>query len=274
MTWDEASVIEAWMPSTGAWSTWVKPLAFAELARGHRGRELPYRERFDLAWVPPTHRERIEKREGSYRDGATVRPVREPVEARAALVIDLPAVRSIDLGMALVAHGHRPVPLFAGGAGAPPHHTIHDVARRIAAGARELASALLPPDAPPAFLLDASRLEDVVPEVYSARAPLFPQDFPGARCLLEHDIDRAILVSTRRTPAEDLRHVLARWQLGGVRIESCPLGSASPRALELEIPSDLGSLTRRALSVWTAVRGVSGGFGGVLPDVQRRRRRP
>jgi hypothetical protein len=68
--------------------------------------------------------------------------------------------------------------------------------------------------------------------------------------------------------------VLARWQLGGVRIESCPLGSASPRALELEIPSDLGSLTRRALSVWTAVRGVSGGFGGVLPDVQRRRRRP
>lgn len=136
MTWDDTSVIEAWMPSTSVWTTWVKPLVFSELERGHRGRELPYRERFDLAWVPPTHRERVEKREGSYRDGATVRTLREPVEARAALVIDLAAVRSIDLGMALVAHGHRPVPLFAGGAGAPPHHSIHDVARRIAAGAR------------------------------------------------------------------------------------------------------------------------------------------
>lgn len=270
---DETLVHRAWMPDESVWAAWVKPLVFAELARGHRGRDIPYRERFELAWVPPTRRDRVERVEGSYREGTRTRTVREAVASRAAIVVDLPAVRSIDLGVALVPHGYRPIPLFAGGAGAPPDHPIHDVARRVAHGAPELLSARLPPDAPPAFLLDATRDQDVVPEVYSARAPLFPQDFPGARWLLAHGVERAIVVSARRAPADDLRHVLARWQLGGVRIESAPLGSVAARPVEVAIPSGLGSLTRRAFAVWGAVRGATGGFGGVLPDVERRRRR-
>ncbi len=267
MSRDPEALYQQWTPETSPWSPWVKPVVFIEIGRGRMeatpslGFAPPTFVAADVSWAPPTVEE-VPSEPDDYRTAPEHKVV--PARRRAALVIDLPAVASVQLGLSLIAQGYRPIPLFNGAVDAPSGHAIHAAARLIADETARLASAELPPHAPPAFLLDATRSEgSVIPGSYTGRWIVFPQDFPSARTLREHGIDRVIRVGEREPPAEDLAHVLRGWQDAGLEIWS----GRPPelRRIEVALPAAYRSLWRRATALMSFHRNATGGFGAVVP---------
>lgn len=261
MSLDPEALYERWTPETSPWSPWVKPVIFIEIGRG---RAEPGSARFtpaDVSWAPPTVEE-VPTDAEDYRSAPERRV--ELARRRAALVIDLPALTAATVGLSLVERGYRPIPLFNGSADAPTGHPIHAVGQLLADETQRLVDAALPPHAPPAFLLDAARNEgSVSPGSYTGRWIVFPQDFPSARTLKEHGIDRVIHVGKPEGPAEDLLHVLRGWQDGGLEI-----WSGQPpelRRIEVQLPPAYRSLWRRALAVMSFRRNATGGFGAMVP---------
>src|SRR5580658_4377887 len=85
---DPRVIYEAWAPPEGLWSPWVKPVLFAHLSQSEPPVAVPVLSSaaelgLDLA-----------KAGGM------------------ALVLDLPGLESLGLGLELLDHGYRPVPLF------------------------------------------------------------------------------------------------------------------------------------------------------------------
>jgi hypothetical protein len=126
-------------------------------------------------------------------------------------------------------------------------------------------------DARPAFLLDARRSTTLgagEPGRYDNRWVVLPQDFPSAAFLLSRRIREVALIQHGfLSPAEDLSHVLVRWQHAGIRLRLIDLmtGEFEPNAT-LKQPSHF----RRAWYVAIALRGLRrstvGGFGSTIPE--------
>jgi hypothetical protein len=249
---DEA--FECWAPAGGAWSGWVKPVLFAHLPR-----PLPYvpaGEPPNLDWLPP-------------------------VAERVALVIDLPGPASVELGLAIAGRGYRPVPLF--NACAPPLATdaaaptedpcVVDVTSILAGlvhGMDRLRESALPPDAPPAFLVDADRQAPRRPLTVGAfdnRSVVFATDFPSAALLAAREIRRAILVRANPgQPAADLAHALQPWQSSGIVLEHKVLSEAGP-PVPYKLPR-VGWLSGALLRFrsWLGMRrNPAGEFGEFIP---------
>ncbi|AKF11554.1 hypothetical protein [Sandaracinus amylolyticus] len=259
MSLEREQIYAAWAPDGAPWSPWVKPVVFAVMERGRSTQVEP----IDVSWAPAPIIETIGEDDG-YR--AAPERVHTPAKRRAALVIDLPATESVRTGISLVARGYRPIPVFNAAAGAPPGDVAHLVAGAIAAGTRTLESAALPLDAPPAFLLDSWRGTGIpTPGTYDGRWIVFPQDFPSARLLRAHGIERAIRRAAQTALDDDLAHVLHGWKDGGVEILGSTPGDASERALDVRPPPGYRSLVRRALAVLGLRRSAAGGFGGIVP---------
>jgi hypothetical protein len=150
---------------------------------------------------------------------------------------------------------------------------LSDLARGLRDGAGVLTRLALPTDAPPAFLLDDRRQRghrQPGPGDYDNRWLVFPQDFPSAGLLRSRGIQRVLVVAARRPPAEDLAHVLLRWQEGGLPITS--VNPAAPRASEplvVSRPRFYRSLFYRALVLVGFRRNAAGGFGGRVPEPSR-----
>ena len=244
----------AWAPDGVAWSQWAKPALFAQLDRatalpaGQTGApptpgtgETP----IDLSWVPDPR-------------GDTT------------IVVDLPGAESTAAGLALANLGYRPVPLYNGGIGPSAVIDTEPIARALRAGAESLGTARIRPDAPPAFLVDADRMRPKIPPApgkFDNRWVVFPQDFPSATYLITHGV-REVLVLRRGSDAiaEDLAHVLLRWQQAGVRILAADVTGAR-RGTEIVVRPP--SLFRRAWYRVAALAGLrrssAGGFGAVIP---------
>ena len=256
-----------WAPRDLVWSPWVIPVPFAQLYCGDTTAlgELPD---YNLEWLPA----------GNSRD--------------LAIVVDLPGADAIHYGLALIAHGLRPVPVLDGSPGpfgvpsfTPDTNALTGSTRKSASivdmsgllhalcqGISWLRQARLEREAPPAFLLDANRMVGVPSEsgeVFDNRWMVFPQDFPSARFLREHGIRKVILVHDRfvSQPQEDLAHVLLRWQEEGIAIESksARFGDV-PAAIQVNRPSRFRAFWYRGLAVLGLRRNDAGGFGGYPPD--------
>jgi hypothetical protein len=250
---------EIWAPPHAVWSGWAKRVLFAQLES-----------------VSPVHAAQVVT-------GLEVEPARsnrEPDEDRdlpaipdarshAAVVVDLPGAASLLVGVALARRGYRPVPLY---------NTTVDAAEvvdsaRIAAGlpsaAREIRAAKLPPNAPPAFLLDASRMVPRValtPGKYDNRWAVFPQDFPSAVFLRSRRLVQAVLLHGGAAPADDLAHVLRRWQEAGIGILHHDRNDAGRLAeLRIDTPPRFRLPWYRALAIANLRRSAGGGFGAVIP---------
>jgi hypothetical protein len=256
-----------WAPEDSVWSPWVLPVPFAQLICPEVSAplELP---QFNLDWLT----------EG------------EPPEV--AILADLPGGDVVSFGLAILQRGYRPVPVIDGSpgpdanpllppnpsatAGAPPKSAsvvdMRELLRAICQGAVQLRDAKLAPDAPPVFLLDSQRMEGIASAVEGAfdnRWMVFPQDFPSSRFLREQGIRRVIYVHDTflSQPAEDLAHVLLRWQEDGIGIESksARFGDA-PVSMKVNRPSRFRALWYRALAVLGLRRNDAGGFGGYPPN--------
>jgi hypothetical protein len=256
-----------WAAPDSVWSAWVIPVPFAQLFCGDATtlEELPH---YYLDWLSTE----------SSRD--------------LAIVVDLPGADAIHYGLALIAHGWRPVPVLDGSPGPfglPAFTTdsssltggvrksvstvdMSGLLLALCQGVSRLRLAPLERDAPPAFLLDANRMMGVPSEsgeVFDNRWMVFPQDFPSARFLQEHGIRKVILVHDRFVPQpqEDLAHVLLRWQEEGIAIESKSARFGErPVPIQVNRPSRFRAAWYRGLALLGLRRNDAGGFGGYPPD--------
>lgn len=249
---DASQLFEKWAPPDSIWSRWAKPVLFAD-----PGPLLPG----PPAWQAEPQAE-------------PARMVDTWVDPATAFVLDLPGVRSVELGLTLARVSYRPVPLFNTAYHPAALVSVEPILHRLIAGAEELAPAALRPDAPPAFLLDANRSNPSAPPApgkFDNRWVVFPQDFPSASFLLAHGIKRVVLLQDKERhggqPSPDLAHVLLRWQEAGVELYvQDPAGDKPPEPLNVKRPSSFRSLLYRALTVMGLRRHSAGGFGSIIPQ--------
>jgi hypothetical protein len=245
-------LFRAWAPDDAHWTPWVKPVLFASAgtppdgdARARWSAELA-RER---TWTPP-------------------RP------ADLALVLDLPGPQALALALDCAARGWRPVPLFNSCRGRAALVDNEPLVAGLEDGQRVLAGLALRDDAPPAFVLDARRLDGVpASSSFDNRWIVFPQDLPSAARLAACRIARVLLVQTgRREPRNDLAHVLLRWQQAGIEILGLDLAAldaggkpGEPEPLRVKKPGLFRALGYRVLTAVGLRPSSAGGFGAIVP---------
>jgi hypothetical protein len=237
-------VFDIWAPRGAIWSDWAKPVVFAttpDVATGE-------------AVLP---------------EGAN-HPWTEGLTVADALVVELPGVESVSMGMSLAQRGYRPVPLFNAAFGLKSAVSVEPIGAALRAFAQPLRRLALPDDAPPAFLLDASRSAGgYVPKPgdFDNRWLVFPQDFPSGNLLRAKGIGRTVLISSRGTVADDLTHVLHGWQTAGIPVFVVdPFQPAAPREIQVRRPLGFGLMFRRLLVLIGFRRSSAGGFGGLVPE--------
>jgi hypothetical protein len=188
---------------------------------------------------------------------------------RTAIVVDLPGLQSLQAGVALARRGYRPVPLYNSSVGPSALVDCETLARQLAADAHAIREIGLKADAPPAFLLDANRMTPAVPPkpgAFDNRWVVFPQDFPSATYLRARGITEVLLLHEGREAAEDLAHVLRRWQENGLRMQSAaPLERGRISDLVVKRPSGFRRAWYRVIAAAGLRRNNAGGFGGVIP---------
>lgn len=243
------TLLELWAPATSPWSAWAKPALFVNLPP-----ELPPAASLaprEVVWLPAA-------------------------SERCALVLDLPGAAPVETGLALVARGYRPVPLFNSCpaprrfAGLIP--TAVDVGPIVAAlvsGGPILEAARLPASAPPAFLLDTRRTDkgwNGDDGQFDNRSVVFAADFPSAAFLRGQQIERVLVVHGGTAPiGDDLRHALRHWNAPGLRLDAV---SADGASLAARWPGN-GFFSELSVRFFAAVqlrRGLRGGFGGFVPE--------
>jgi len=257
-------LFKTWAPSDSAWSQWVSPALFAQIACT----------------------------DGAAADGVDV-PVptwqEEKASPESAVIVDLPGADSIRLAMALAKPGYRPVPIINASPGPvglqlnflpqPANVSsrsivvldMNSLVREICIGTELLQKLSFASDAPPVFILDALRLRGTNPildDMFDNRWMVFPQDFPSARFFAEKKIKRVTLVQVEKAqPLEDLSHVLLRWQEAGIEILAAASGDTNAASrITVSKPSRFKASWYRALATVGLRRSSVGGFGSFIPE--------
>lgn len=235
----------AWAPPGSIWSQWAKPALFA---RTHPN--LPATANVEVA------------------------PLSFVIDQPrvTAVVVDLKRAESISMGLSLARNGFRPVPLFNCVPGPSAVLNLSPMLDMLANSAEVVRGLDLPPNAPPAFLLDSSRMlpdSQLLPGNFDNRYLIFPQDFPSAAFLKAQGIERVLLIKkTLDTEVrEDLAHVLLRWQQAGLPIFA--IGTDTPtetKQIDVPRPPRFRSLFHRVLALAGLRRNSAGGFGAVIPQ--------
>lgn len=233
-----------WAPDDSLWSPWAKPVAFL------------YADD-----MPP---------DDSYGPEPPIMPAAVTFNASVAIIVDLPGDEAVHMGVELAAHGFRPVPLFNGTSGPSAVIDIRPITRALSACAPAIAERRLPPDAPPAFLLDSRRTEPVaqlVPGAYDNRWVVLPQDFPSGALLASRGIRFTTVIRRSGTLIRpDLAHVLRRWPGHGVRTRVIDLGSQTVTDyLDVPKPSLFNMAWYAAVALFGLRRSNVGGFGSTIP---------
>jgi hypothetical protein len=260
-------IYNAWAPPQSPWSQWAKPVVFAHMATPPNPYVLPPDQvsdpvsaSFDITHIPPA-------------DGKT------------AVVIDMPSATGATLALRLAnERGYRPVPLY--NAVPAPFHAdtlamytkagvaidMHDILESLRAWADELAALHLPPEAPPAFILDARRRGagwSPTPGHFDNRSVSLPTDFPSATFLQSRGVRNALLIQPvgLGQAQPDLAHTLRRWQDGTVDLSLYEIDAPQRfvRPLDVPKPSWFGHVWHNVLVLAGLRRNAMGGFGGFLP---------
>lgn len=229
-----------WTDSPSPWARWSKPVVFTSLKPEHFSApietELP-----DVSWAPRAR-------------GDT------------AVVLDLPARRSVRTGVALAQRGYQPVPLYNSCAGPGMLVDITPLLEEVAGLTSTLRNLRFLSGSPPCFMLDARRMEgSAVVDVrrFDNRWSVLPQDMPSAQMLKEQGISKVILASDR-VVREDLAHILRRYQEAGLTILQ---SESEGRLTEINVPKPrrFRSLFYRISVLSGLKRNSAGGFGSMVP---------
>jgi hypothetical protein len=95
-----------------------------------------------------------------------------------------------------------------------------------------------------------------------------PQDFPSAAFLTNKGIREVVLIQRQiLTPAEDLSHVLLRWQNAGIRLKVIDLATGDvSEDVKLWKPSKFRMAWYVAVALLGFRRSNVGGFGSTVPE--------
>ncbi|HEY3494880.1 MAG TPA: hypothetical protein VGK73_09350, partial [Polyangiaceae bacterium] len=164
----------------------------------------------------------------------------------------------------------RPVPLFNTSAGPSPVLDVATLQRQLFDEAEGMNALGLPRAAPPAFLLDAQRLEGHRPSrpgTFDNRWVVFPQDFPSGAKLRAAGIARVVVwQESDGEPKDDLAHVLLRWQEANIEISIKSRAPESrPARTEISRPSWFRSALQRVFVAAGLRPNSAGGFGAPIP---------
>jgi hypothetical protein len=235
------SAFEAWAPAGATWSPWAKPAPFVGTALStadQQSHDLP--PAYELA-----------------------------ASADTMVVVDLPGATCVQVALVLARNGYCPVPLINTTSGAREYVRMAAVLTALRLGAAELAARPPSSQGPPLFFLDARRLRGTQPEpgVYDNRWIALPQDFPSARLLLSRGVRSCVVLGDSADVADDLAHVLCRFQEAGIRLFSLLPGSGrKPQPLKLSPPRWYKKAYYRFLVTLGLRRNDAGGFGGVIAE--------
>lgn len=241
----------AWVPDLPddefgpAWTQWAKPVLFASISEA----------------TPPiaVQDEELSGLESDIRSrGNSV-----------AIVVDLPGPRAVRIGLACARMGLRPVPLFNGSSGREELIATGELIETLRAGASQIQLLSLSNNAAPVFLLDSRRMsQELKPEPgkFDNRWLTFPQDFPSANLLRARGVSMVIVMQQKvGQPADDLAHVLRRWQEAGISIQSATPESTAIELIEVKRPARFRRLWYGVLALMGLMSNSAGGFGGVIP---------
>lgn len=250
---DKDEIFRIWAPPESVWSPWVKPVLFAFTDRiFNLSPERSVPRNWD--WVP--------------------RP------SSTAFILDLPEEEAVLCSLRLAEKGYRPVPLYNAlpfaisekvtSPSSRPASTVH-VEPILCALVREAATLEkihLPPNAPPAFLLDSLRRlarTDIRPGIFDNRSVCFSTDFPSEAFLLEHGIRDVVVVQEALEFAPDLLSALVVWQATGIQIKRKLYRDFEPAvSVKAEPPSFLRKLWLRLRVAVGFHRAELGGFGEIV----------
>jgi hypothetical protein len=240
-----------WAPESAPWSTWAKPVIFAQFRPG------------------PLNIETDGAAQISWQTRLT--QLLPPLGTHAAIVVNLPGADALQMGLLLAQRGYRPIPLFNACSGdRRPAVDMHRMMTQLPHVSLELSRLQIPWEAPPAFLIDSDRCPRLAPMPgnFDNRWLVFPQDFPSARFLQDHGIDTVVLLENiQGLLQEDLAHVFLRWQLAGIALHHFSLtGGAGPQPLQVTKPSWFRFLAYRAMVLMGFRRSSAGGFGSLVPE--------
>lgn len=238
---DGLAAYKHWTPAHSPWSPWVKPVLFASMYVGiGNSSNLPPLP--PIEWVLNVSRS-------------------------TAVILDTPGEEAIMEALALSEVGYIPVPLFNG-----CHHPANALVRMntvveyLYAATSLLWRRGLDPLSPPVFILDSRRMQgghDVSPGKFDNRWCVLPQDMPSADFLRRQGIERVLLRTER--PAQDLSHVLKRYEQGGLALQICRDG-ISMEDMRANTPSLFRSLGYRFSALLGLRRNSAGGFGSLIPE--------
>ena len=271
-------IFRVWAPEQSILSKWAKPIMFSDL---------PFKE--------------IDKLVTDEGEKDFMTAVIDSLDYKTAIIVDLAGSKSVEEGLYLAGLGFRPVPLYNGSCVSNPYSAANaydckveqwesevpkisgyplandtiGVSKALLKGTKVLEKISLRSDALPAFLLDSNRMVlnrgGYLPaikqyeEFYDNRWSVFPQDFPSANFLLEHEIKNVVVF--RDKVNEDLDHILLRYQEKGIKILSCG-EDKNIKVYYVPRPSHFKALRYRINVLMGLKYNPAGGFGAI--DLQQR----
>jgi len=254
-------LFNTWAPPESPWSAWAKPVLFAQ----------------DRCYLKAPEWSAAELRAAMPLKNVA----RAAASPRQAVVVELPGIETMRAAAQLALAGYRPVPLFNTTRSlvdviekVTSLVDVDDILAALGPVAEIIREARLDASAPPAFLLDAKRnpfKPDTIIDAgkFDNRWMVFPQDFPSAEFLRRHGIERVVLYQDSSSgPAEDLAHVLLRWQEAGVPVffsQTISPDAAPPKLLTVTKPWEYRSWVRRLMVLLKLRRNSAGGFGAMIP---------
>lgn len=235
---------EIWAPPEWRWSQWAKPALFLHI-EAPREEEHNLRDA-DVSWAPQA-------------------------TSGASIIVDLPGPRGVACGIALARRGFQPVPLYNTHAHPAGAIDLSALLATMRVATAELQTIRLDPQAPPVFLLDSNRLtarSPLQPRMFDNRWVVFPQDFPSASFMLAQGLSSVVVLQQSPSqPADDLRHVLLRWQEAGIDVRvKRDDDPAPPSSIQVSRPSRFRAMWQRWLAARGLRRNAAGGFGSTIPE--------
>jgi hypothetical protein len=168
-------IYKIWAPYGKKWVDWVRPVPFVAIK--------------NVKKFNPTVR-RVE-----------CLPQEKENIKHIAIIADLPDEQSVELGIWLAEnYGYRPIPIFNGtieqdGARATTNNA--DMLDALVWGAHQLEKIEIPVDAPPVFLIDKNRLQNIKLDrtVFDNSWDIYHQDIPSEKYFIANGITEILVIS-------------------------------------------------------------------------------
>ena len=214
-------VYKIWAPYNKKWVDWVRPVYFIHINEDvKKATEI----------VNLDFKEKI-----TYLDN--------PEFKNAAIIVDLFGIDSVKEGLQLAKEkGYRPIPVYNGTDaqdGVLSSSDNDSIKIGLLWGASILKNIEIKDDALPCFMLNTERLQRIkrTEKVFDNSWDIYHQDLPTPNYFVKNNIDKVIVVTTKKKIVVDLKRLLYPFTKKGLKVYICN-GYDEPKEVTLRKPKD------------------------------------